>query len=80
MTLVQFSKLSRVEQHIALKEAVLLTDRIEGNYIVYLFALGGFYVEMFCHQQLPALNSHRAVESTDYLDKFIENIEIPRFS
>lgn len=76
INLYQFNQLSETEQELALREAALLDDREEGDNTVYLFQLGSFYVEVYCHKADPSLNRYRSFSSVNQLEPYLKKIKI----
>ena len=76
MTLHQFNQLSEGEQYNVLRRAVLLADRDEPLYDVYLFQVDAFYVEVYCYKNTPDLDRYKAFESTDLLEPYLDRMKI----
>jgi hypothetical protein len=76
MTLQEFQALPEAEQQYALRKAVLLEDREQAGYTIYLFQLDGFYVEVWCHKEDPLLGRYNTFDSLDELAPYLEKIHV----
>lgn len=76
MTLEQFRKLEEMEQIELLWPLPVIGHRMENGYQVLLFQLDSFYVELYHHMLRDSLEKLRAFADTQYLDIYLEKINI----
>ena len=76
MTLFQFNQLSGREQEIALKQAVFLVSRQQGDYEINLYQLCNFYVEVYGYRG-PLLQHYRAFYGGADLAPYLGQIKLP---
>ena len=50
--------------------------RREGEYLILLYQVEGFYVEVFYHSKLREIKRYLSFECTDRLEPYIESIDI----
>ena len=83
MTIKHFKELSEIQQvRILIEYGVLLSDRIEGDNKLFLYAVYSFYVELF-HEvsnfQTEGLRILRCFDEVEHLEAYLSNIEMPDF-
>jgi hypothetical protein len=77
MRLSDFIVLNEEEKKFTvLHRGVLISKRKARQYIVFLFQLDGFYVEMFCNTQTKVVLQYRAFAHTGLLHPYLEAIAI----
>jgi hypothetical protein len=57
--------------------AVCLMGRSDEDYLIMLYQLDGFYIEVFFHRNLQEVTKFRAFDDTAMLEPYLENIELP---
>lgn len=77
MTLQHFNKLSQHKKHRnLLVNGVWLADRQTEEATVLLFQLDSFYVEIFFSKQDDDITQSNCFDSVDYLDPYLEDIDL----
>jgi len=77
MKLSDFIVLNEEEKKFAaLHMGVLISKRKARQYVVFLFQLNGFYVEMFCNTRTKNVTQYRAFTHTELLHPYLEEIAI----
>ena len=77
MKLSDFILLTEEEKKmLLLHKGVLVAKRRDCNYIVFLFQLDAFYVEMYGRPEDKVVQEYRAFEGTWMLHPYLESIPI----
>ena len=77
MTLYQFNRLCENKQREALIcDGVLLAKRTYASYIIALFQIGNFYIEVWYTKKGLDIGLVRGFDSTDELDPYLSEINI----
>ena len=77
MTLYQFKLLERSEQiEMISKQAVYLTERIDGDYTYKLYQLDTFYIEEEWHTKFNERRSYNSFISEEQLTPYLKNIDL----
>ena len=73
----EFAKLSTVRQLQILKcDGTFLANRMFTGYIVSLFSLHGFYVEMWKRVGLSSVDYIEVVREQSILDRYLDNLDV----
>lgn len=71
-----FQRLKLEEKYEAVKiQGEFIGSRIIPSYRVHLFALKGFYVEMFIHSELNKIQWIEIQENQDILNEYIQDLD-----
>ena len=77
MKLSEFILLGLEEKgHIALHEGILIGKRTYEDYLVFLFRIDEFYIELFCNLQSKAMEEVRVFNGIKLLTPYLESIKI----
>ena len=77
MTFDCFASLSDEDKNKYLfSNGTLLYSRQEPKFIICLYAVEGFYVEVFYHIKSNEINYMRSFTCSSYLDPYLKNIDI----
>jgi hypothetical protein len=77
MTLYQFNALSESEQAATLWEiGIYLTEREDHIFKYALYQMGIFYVEVWYHKELNAIQRLRSFSSTIQLEPYLKRIDV----
>ena len=77
MMIQQFNTLSKEKQQDELlKNGILLAERTDGPFMVMLYQLEGFYVEVYFLNLYHKVAFFKAFESTDVLQPYLKNINV----
>jgi hypothetical protein len=77
MKLSEFILLSQEEKRYAVThDGVPVAKREINDYMVFLFQLGGYYVETFCCQETKEIHEYRALYDTKHLSPYLEMMRI----
>lgn len=78
MTRNYFSKLSEPMQYRRLLlKGVCIAERVEGDSLLLLFQLDGFYVEVALDNHSDEVLSARSFEDSSELDPYLDDIRLP---
>lgn len=61
----------------AVQDAVYLTLREEGKFIIFLYQLEGSYVEVYYHKRYSYIYGIRAFAETEALQPYLSQIHVP---
>ena len=77
MKLSEFILLSEAEkQHKVLRKGVLIAKRTQQSSLVFLFQLGGYYVETWCSISNRSITEYRMFDGTAPLEPYLEEISL----
>ena len=77
MTLYQFNLLNETQQAETLwDKGVHIAERKENEYIVLLYQIDGFYVEVFYDQKKNGIKRFRSFSSIEQLGPYLEKISV----
>jgi hypothetical protein len=77
MRLSVFRKLSPQDQHDRVaREGVLLWERQSKNFRIYLYQLGGFYVELFFFKESGEFATIKPFDNMDELSPYLAEIDV----
>ena len=77
MTLYEYKALDECEQHEAIWDnGVHIGERKEGEYLVILYQLFSFYVEVRYHMRDNVLKGLRSFSSTEQLKPYLDIIDL----
>jgi hypothetical protein len=77
MNLLSFHRLSPVaQQEYALSQGVQLDDRVEPKYTIHLYAVDGFYVELYFYRTAAQAVKITAFDSTKLLEPYLNTIDL----
>lgn len=77
MKIEEFKELSQEEQHRAVaRRGVMLRDRITQGFMIFLYALDGFYIELFFHKASGVFATLKPFDSVDELSPYLEEIDV----
>ena len=72
-----FRKLSPQDQHdLVTREGVLLWERMSKNFCIYLYQLGGFYVELFFFKASGEFATIKPFDNMDELSPYLKEIDV----
>gem|GEM_PF-933555 len=75
MQFAEFKMLSLpVQAHIVCEQGVLLCERLEDQYLVALYQVEAFYVEVYYRQPDQEIERFRSFHSTDLLEPYLSQI------
>lgn len=73
----EFKELSEEEQHkVVSRHGVMLRDRLSQSFMIFLYALDGFYIELFFHKANGVFAALKAINSVDDLSPYLEEIDV----
>lgn len=76
MTLAAFQQLSYFQRTKALEKAVCLRGRKDGEHLVLLYQLEGFYLQVYYHRMWRQVVSVNAFDDPALLDPYLENMQV----
>lgn len=77
MTLYQFKNLNKGRKlEVVCQNGVRLLEREEGDFMITLYQIGYFYVEVFFHQNKMHITQLRSHNSTVLLEPYLEQMNI----
>ena len=77
MTVYEFGRLSESKQISCInKKAVYLSQRRKGDYVIILYQLDSFYVEICHHKNVFECKKIVPFTTTDLLSPYLESIDI----
>ena len=77
MKLSEFILLGEAEkQHTVLHRGVLIAKRKQQSSLVFLFQLGGYYVETWCSVTNRSVTEYRVFDSTAPLEPYLKEISL----
>jgi hypothetical protein len=77
MKLSEFILLGEAEkQHTVLHRGVLVAKRTEETSLIFLFQLGGYYVETWCSVANRSVTEYRMFDGTAPLEPYLEEISL----
>ena len=72
-----FRKLnSRIQEHLVSHKGVMLDERSNAKFNIYLFGLDSFYVELYFHRDSGHLAMLHPFDSTDKLAPYLKEIDL----
>ena len=72
-----FNRLPKEKQHkLVAKEGVMLRERRTPNFIIFLYGLEGFYVELFFHRNSGTFATIKSFDNMDELSPYLEEIDV----
>lgn len=77
MTHQHFSALSKLsQQEVVLKEGIFIADRLCGSFLVVLYQVDTFYVEIFYLRSNYTIFLLKSFTSTDLLEPYLQHIDV----
>ena len=77
MTLYSYKLSSKAEKAICLwQNGVFIADRKDGNYLILLYQLHNFYVEIWYLNNVNKIDRTRTFSSTEPLKPYLDQIDI----
>jgi hypothetical protein len=77
MNVQEFRSLEETEKAVTLiNNGVLVGKRVMQSYLVFLYQLDSFYVEILYNNQTNFVYRFRAFENTDLLEPYLSRIDI----
>lgn len=77
MQFCDFQQLDYVHMMEETDRAVHLMGRSDDTYLIMLYQLDGFYIEVFFHRELQEITKFRAFDDTAFLEPYFDNIDVP---
>lgn len=78
MILSDFILLSEEEKKmVMLHQGILVAKKVNQQFMIFLFQLQAFYVEVFCDLDTKRTHEFRVFNKTNQLDPWLEGIPIP---
>ena len=79
MKIEEFKELSQEEQHKAVaRKGVMLRDRLTHSFMIFLYAIDGFYIELFFHKASGVFATLKPFDNPDELSPYLEDIDVGR--
>ncbi|MFL5771842.1 MAG: hypothetical protein ACJ75F_01710 [Flavisolibacter sp.] len=77
MTVTDFTHLDETKQAEALlARGIFLTERLYKNFIIFLYQLDNFYVEVFHNLKFNVMQGMRSFEDDEALEPYLDTIDI----
>jgi hypothetical protein len=76
MTLTDFLALDYKGKHRATSDGVCIGGRTEEGYIVLLYQLCSFYIEVFYQKEYNFISEFKAFDDTELLEPYLKKIEL----
>jgi hypothetical protein len=77
MQFEEFRKLSLDEQHkIVSNKGVMLRERLTHSFLIFLYGLDGFYIELFFHKKSGIFATLKPFNNLDELSPYLEDIDL----
>lgn len=76
MTLTEFLQLDYQGRLQAAERGVCVGGRQEGEYMVLLYQLYSFYIEVFYHKQYSYISALHGFDDLDCLEPYLQKIEL----
>jgi hypothetical protein len=77
MTVTDFTHLSETQQAEALlSRGIFLTERLYKNFIIFLYQLDNFYVEVYHNLKFNVMQGMRSFEDDEALEPYLDSIDI----
>ena len=77
MNVAEFASLDMVARSNAIcKKGVYLCGRHIPHYGLFLYAIDGFYVEVYYHQQKRKVTELKSFTDTAYLEPYLQDIDL----
>lgn len=77
MTVIDFTYLDETKQIEALlSRGTFLTERLYKNFIIFLYQLDSFYVEVYHNLKFNVMQGIRSFEDDDALEPYLDSIDI----
>jgi hypothetical protein len=77
MRFEEFQQLSQDEQHkLVSVEGVMLRERLTRSFLVFLYGLDGFYIELFFHKTSGVFATLKPINNLDELLPYLDDIDL----
>lgn len=77
MTVTDFTYLDETQQAEALlARGIFLTERLYKNFIIFLYQLDNFYVEVYHNLKFNVMQGMRSFEDDEALEPYLDTIDI----
>ena len=77
MTVTDFTHLDETQQAEALlARGIFLTERLYKNFIIFLYQLDNFYVEVYHNLKFNVMQGMRSFEDDEALEPYLDSIDI----
>jgi len=77
MTVTDFTHLDETQQAEALlARGIFLTERLYKNFIIFLYQLDNFYVEVYHNLKFNVMQGMRSFEDDEALEPYLDTIDI----
>lgn len=77
MNLMEFKQLSeRKQHHLISKKGVLLSERNTKSFLVFLYQIEGFYIEMFFYKENGVFATLKSFDNLDELSPYLNEINL----
>ena len=77
MTVTDFTHLDETQQAEALlARGIFLTERLYKNFIIFLYQLDNFYVEVYHNLKFNVMKGMRSFEDDEALEPYLDTIDI----
>ena len=77
MDIEAFKQLAKEQQHrLVAKQGVMLRERRTPNFIIFLYGLDSFYVELFFHRNSGTFATLKSFDNLDELSPYLEEIDV----
>lgn len=77
MRFEEFQQLSLDEQHkIVSNEGVMLRERLTHSFLIFLYGLDGFYIELFFHKKSGVFATLKPFNNLDELSPYLDDIDL----
>ena len=77
MTSAEFSLLPEtIQTEILLEKGVFIAERLYKNFIIFLYQVDQFYVELYHNLRFNVIQGMRSFEDQEALDPFLQEIDI----
>ena len=79
MKFEEFKELSQEEQHkVVSYKGVMLRERITHSFMIFLYGLDGFYIELFFHKASGVFATLKPIDNTDELMPYLDEIDLSK--
>jgi hypothetical protein len=76
MTVNEFNRMDEEDQLKAVWDGVFIADRDDEEHAILLYQIDGFYVEVYYHKKYFEVRKLRWFSSTNYLEPYLEKIDL----
>lgn len=77
MKFEEFKELSQEEQHkVVSNKGVMLRERITKSFMVFLYGLDGFYIELFFHKASGVFAKLKPLNDVGELSPYLDDIDL----